>query len=163
MSVVDDFRTIRPERPGVEDSDLPVFTPSPHAEPVRLVTSTARPTAPWVDPVLQQARALLTIQPNWNGHGAPAVEPKLVLAALEELSTFMPAEAAPPAVGPTATGGVQFEWHAGGWDIEVEVVPDGHAEAWGEHRDSGEYWEGNLPEVREQLIVSLKRLSFEAR
>jgi hypothetical protein len=162
VSVVDDFKTVRQERPGIEDSDLQIFAPAPRDEPVRLVRSMTHPTAPWVDQVLHQARALVSIRPNWNGHGAPAIDPQVVLAALEELSTFMPADAVSPVVGPTACGGVQFEWHAGGWDVEVEVVSDGHTEAWGEHRSSGECWEGTLPGVREQLIVSLKRLSLEA-
>lgn len=163
MSMIDGFRTVRPEGPGVEESDLPFFAPSLRAAPVRIVRSSPGPAPAWVDHVLRQARDLLTTRPDWNGHGAPAIEPELVLVALEELATFMPADAIPPVVGPTVAGGVQFEWHAGGWDVEVEILGEGHTEAWGEQRESGEYWEGELSAVRERLVASLERLSFDAR
>lgn len=31
-----------------------------------------------------------------------------------------------PSVVPTSNGGVQFEWHRMGWDVEVEIHADGH-------------------------------------
>jgi hypothetical protein len=38
---------------------------------------------------------------------------------------------------PTPAGGLQFEWHANGWDVEIEVSPDGTPEFWAHHKGSG--------------------------
>jgi len=35
-----------------------------------------------------------------------------------------------PAMVPMSNGGVQLEWHYGGWDIELYVEPDGETSIW---------------------------------
>lgn len=74
----------------------------------------------------------------------------------------MPTSVATPAVAPTTAGGVQFEWHQGGWDIEVEVLPNGRAVAWGENISTHETFHGSVEESREDLALSLKRLTANA-
>lgn len=64
-----------------------------------------------VDPAHQAALAAL--QSDWDGYGAAPLtyEAKKVIEGMS--------------VVPTNSGGVQFEWHTEGWDVEVEFDPDG--------------------------------------
>ena len=45
-------------------------------------------------------------------------------------------------MAPTPEGGLQFEWHEGGWDVEIEVEPDGTVETWGRHLHNGATFDG---------------------
>ena len=57
------------------------------------------------------------LKDNWDSYGGKATTAESV-----EVAKIM---ASPPQVVPTPEGGVQFEWHKGGWSIEVEIAPDG--------------------------------------
>lgn len=48
-------------------------------------------------------------------------QPEAVRRALGEVVRFMGVDTPTPCVVPTLDGGVQFVWHKGGWDVEVEV------------------------------------------
>lgn len=55
--------------------------------------------------------------PNWDGYGAPptsksAIETARCLAGV-----------------PLPNGGLQIELHAHGWDVEIEISPDGHIDS----------------------------------
>lgn len=63
--------------------------------------------------------------------------------ALLELRRFMAIESPTPSVVPTFDGGVQFVWHKGGWDIEVEVG-EKETMVWARRRDGGDSWGGSL-------------------
>lgn len=71
-----------------------------------------------LDARLDQIAAL---EPNWDGHGAPAVEGAL-LRAVRAWGQSMPgwAFAPPPAVVPLSSGGVQLEWRAADRLLELE-------------------------------------------
>lgn len=112
--------------------------------------------------VIDRLRSISELTDDWDGYGSPAPEPQTLIAALEVLRQFMPTSVATPAVAPTTAGGVQFEWHQGGWDIEVEVLPDGHAVAWGENISTQETFHGSVEESREDLVLHLKQLTSNA-
>lgn len=78
---------------------------------------------------------LCDLEDDWDGDGSPAPDDSTLGASLRVLHRLMACIASPPSVGATAEGGLQFEWHEGGWDIEVEVQPDGNTIAWGQEVD----------------------------
>ena len=68
---------------------------------------------------------LNNLQPNWDSYGGlhPTQEAISVAKGLANALLSL------PHVVPVATGGVQLEWHVAGFDIEIEVGPDGSCEA----------------------------------
>jgi len=69
-------------------------------------------------------------QPNWDSYGSAPVTD----AALEAAEQLYRRFEAVPTVG----GGVQLEVHSHGWDIEIEVGPDG--------QPAGAYFQGPPPD-----------------
>ena len=71
-----------------------------------------------LDAQLDQVAAL---RPNWDGHGAPAIDPDRV-AAVRAWGQTMPgwAFAPAPSAVPLSSGAVQLEWHDGGRVLELE-------------------------------------------
>lgn len=114
----------------------------------------------WIRPVVNRLQASLALQPDWDGYGSVPPSVDTLVAALEVLQHLMGPAVVVPAVAPTPTGGVQFEWHRGGWDIEVEVLPTGGTVAWGENLATGEAFHGSIDEAREELVLNLKRISL---
>jgi len=67
-------------------------------------------------------KRIRTLEANWDTYGAPAINP-LSIALAETIRTKVQ-------FVPTSKGGVQAEWHVNGFDIEIEIGPDGSMEAW---------------------------------
>lgn len=134
------------------------------ARPQRRVSVTASTGTPadWLRPIVERFQALASLTEDWDGYGSPAPDRHTLINALDVLQRFMLATIAVPAVAPTPTGGVQFEWHQGGWDIEVEVTPSGQAIAWGENVTTGESFHGTVDEARIVLVRTLQRVSMAA-
>lgn len=61
----------------------------------------------------EKIAALAALEEGWDSYGAAPV----TQAALDVVRCI--------AVVPTVNGGVQVEWHANGWEVEIEVDPDG--------------------------------------
>ena len=89
------------------------------------------------------------------GRSEEAVPEQVLVDALYALMQFLPADATAPAVAPTGNGGVQFEWHRGGWDVEVEFH-DGDAHAWMENLGTGERWSGALTDRLDDLRATMR-------
>ena len=70
---------------------------------------------------LRRAVHLLALPENWDSYGAPKITSSAVDAALR----LRAALATEPAMVPTSKGGVQLEWHDRGFDVELELLPDG--------------------------------------
>ena len=64
-----------------------------------------------------QFDSLLDLKAGWDSYGAKPINPSAVAAAKNFLRMVQ--------VVPTNKGGVQFEWHCYGVDVEVEFGPDG--------------------------------------
>lgn len=111
--------------------------------------------------IVERFEALKALTDDWDGYGSPAPAVDTLIDALNVLRRFMPGSVAVPAVAPTTVGGIQFEWHRGGWDIEVEVTPSGHAIAWGENLSTGESFHGTIDEAREDLVETLNRVAAD--
>ena len=64
---------------------------------------------------------LLTLKENWDSYGAPIISKIAVDAALQLRKVL----AAVPSFVPMSNGGVQIEWHSSGFDVELEIQPNG--------------------------------------
>ena len=59
------------------------------------------------------AGRLLALKPNWDSYGAPRIS-RDAISTIEHFATV-----------PCSDGGIQLEIHRNGFDIEIEVGPDG--------------------------------------
>lgn len=132
------------------------------SQPPRVSVSSRVGASCWVIPVLNRLEAMSKLTDDWDGYGSPAPKEQTLVLSLKVLGQFAPTSVATPAVAPTTAGGVQFEWHQGGWDVEVEVFPDGRAVAWGENHRTHETFYGSVEESRADLALCLKQLTANA-
>ena len=76
------------------------------------------------DPVATAINELAKLPHGWNSYDSPPMTEAALLSArkiAEALRTLVH-------VSPVPGGGIQFEWHGGGADIEIEVMPNGSVE-----------------------------------
>jgi hypothetical protein len=125
------------------------------------VVSGSQELPDWVLPVLERLQDLAKLGPNWSGEPSTIFGPSLAIKAVTEvLSLVMPADGGPvPHVFPTIDGGLQFEWHRGGWDVELSLSPLGDAWVDASSVDGRDEWEGPFSDVREDLKIVLKSIA----
>lgn len=58
---------------------------------------------------------------NWNSYGASPIDVELAAYSIELLFDFLNDQDPLPSIVPTSRGGVMFEWHTRGVDLEVDV------------------------------------------
>jgi hypothetical protein len=77
----------------------------------------------WFQRALEQVRAIAALPPDWDGDGAPALDPKLVHAGESFLyRLWKTGFVSKPHINPTRRGGIQFEWETGNRSFEVEII-----------------------------------------
>lgn len=109
------------------------MTPRPHSRfgPPTHGTLTVRVSGqllerPWFPETLNRLLELLSLGDNWNGYGESAVHTSSVKRAVNVLDA-VGSEGPRPGVVPTSAGGIQLEWVGNGFEIEVEIPPNGAA------------------------------------
>jgi hypothetical protein len=74
----------------------------------------------FADAINTRLDELSRLQPNWDGYGAPTIDPR-ILAATRTFVRSLPAPLAlHPRIVPLSPGNLQFEWHAGTKILELE-------------------------------------------
>lgn len=68
---------------------------------------------------------LLQLPQGWDGHRAKPVTERAAIAAMGVLFAVANDRSLSPQVVPLPDGGIQLEWHAGGYSIEIEVNGSG--------------------------------------
>lgn len=111
----------------------------------------------WLAGVLQRMRAVGELTDGWDGEGARSPTSAALTSALHVLGRFMGRDSTTPAVVPTPEGGVQFEWHDAGWDVQVEIGPSGLADAWGENFARGVTFSGDVGD--DELRLAIKEIT----
>jgi hypothetical protein len=100
----------------------------------------------WLGPTLSALADILKLKEGWDSYGAPPIDPRCVMAALDFLrhDDCMQKDTPTPHVTPTSCGGLQLEWNTNGIALEVEFYPNGkvgclyETEEWGESFDDGD-------------------------
>ena len=97
------------------------------APPPTLIISPRLAGLRWFDQTFSQLTGFLSLGENWNGYGEHPIHGSAVKRAVAVLDAVCP-DAPAPYVVPMSDGGVQIEWAAGGFEVEVEVPPTGPAQ-----------------------------------
>jgi len=126
--------------------------------PTPMATVVCREETQWLPLIIERLNELVALPQGWGGPATEPPTPSVALACLEALNRFMPRAVAVPAILPTPEGGIQFEWHCGGWDLEVEFSSDGSGEFWGKDHVGQQDISGPV-DLYEDLTLALKTLS----
>lgn len=78
------------------------------------------PLHAWHEPTLASLQRVLNLPRNWDSYGARTIDPATVYQAIQLIFPMLGPRTPTPAVVPTSCGGVQFEWHTRGIDLEIE-------------------------------------------
>jgi hypothetical protein len=107
-----------------------------------------------VQSALESIRALA---PNWDGYGAPAIQPAVIDAAKSFIAE-LPENLAPrPRVVPMANGTLQLEWHQGPKSLELEFESPSSIRYLQWHPEQGVEEEDSFPIANVQTAVELIR------
>lgn len=87
----------------------------------RLTIDTEGERPAWFKRTVDRLNDFLRLPEDWDGYGAKPVNPRCVLEALRLVLDIIRADTPAPSFVPLALGGIQFEWHENGIDLEVEV------------------------------------------
>jgi hypothetical protein len=74
----------------------------------------------FVTGVQQSIEGLRQLTKNWDGYGAPAIDPKVIDSAKRFIASLPSNLAFRPVVVPTSCGTLQLEWHEGSKSLELE-------------------------------------------
>ena len=62
------------------------------------------------------------MQPGWDGHQGKPVDPATAFYSFRLVEGLLARPGIPqPSITPLSYGGLVFEWHRKGWDIEIEI------------------------------------------
>ena len=75
----------------------------------------------FVDGVQAAIESLRTLTPDWDGYGAPVIDPRFIDAAKCFIASLPDNPAFRPLVVPTSNGSLQLEWHEGPKSLEFGV------------------------------------------
>jgi len=111
---------------------LPIYAPPKYSRWITLSCGCVHPagvtmcpihdvSSPPTDAAQLAAVKLLALKENWDSYGAPIISKIAVDAALQLRNVL----ATVPSFVPMSNGGVQIEWHSRGFDVELEIQPNG--------------------------------------
>lgn len=81
--------------------------------------------APWIEELAGRFQKLRSLDRGWDGHSASPIDADILIQAWRWLRKLSRAIRVPPSVVPTIAGGLAFEWHRPGMDLEIELSPAG--------------------------------------
>src|SRR5262249_10976718 len=141
----------------IRDSGRPDQDPNARSFPSEQANSliVGRDPADWACHVQADIRALAALEPNWDGYGAPAIDPA-VIAAVAAFVAKLPGNLPPrPRVVPMSNGTLQLEWHAGAKALELEFESPHSIRYLRWSPDEGIEEEGSLPATDLESLVNL--------
>lgn len=125
----------------------------------QLVIDVPGPLQSWVAPTLDSLRLLLALPPGWDSYGARPIDPACVRAAIDVAFALLNERTPAPVVVPTSSGGVQFEWHTRGIDLEIEVRSPSRISACFEDQRTQTSWDAEQLHDFSRLRDALRELA----
>lgn len=124
---------------------------------VELTGSGYEPSSLWR--VLESIQNLTRLPRGWDSYGSQPLDARAVRRSFGLLPLLLKDETPEPNAIPTRDGGLQFEWHRRGIDLEVTVRPSGPVSYYFADAGTGEEqeWNGNLG--RQAIAPILARIS----
>lgn len=139
----------------VEKYPLKVEVQLPNGANPRIELESDRPWPLWSRSSISKMIEFLALEPNWDSYGAHPVELAAINHAITLLFSVVDEDTPAPAVVPTPAGGVQFEWHTRGHDIEVAVDSQGAVQFVIDEDQDG----GPLLHVEPRIVEAVKVIS----
>lgn len=113
------------------------------------IPSPRRVEPDWIDAVNEVIDDLSKLKEDWDSYRARPIQASAVQAAKRLLADSASLNTPRPKVGPTCLGGVQIEWHRKGYDVEIDVGPEGAVSAFIQHVPSDQVlWDGRVDDLR---------------
>jgi hypothetical protein len=81
----------------------------------------SEPPPAWSRDLLAGISKLGELEEGWDSYGARPVDPNCAVAAVGLLFFLLGPNTPKPYIVPTNRGGLQFEWHRNGIDLEIEI------------------------------------------
>lgn len=75
----------------------------------------------WLRPVIERLKDVVALPAGWDSYEARSVRPESIEHALQALVAVMSDESELPWIVPLPSGGIQLEWHADNFDIEIAL------------------------------------------
>jgi hypothetical protein len=75
----------------------------------------------WFTPILDKICELGELPADWDSYGAMQIDPETAAFAIGLLLSVLKSTDPLPTVVPTSRGGLMFEWHDGGIDLEIDI------------------------------------------
>lgn len=113
----------------------------------------------WSHDLVMRIGQLGELTRGWDSHGALPVDPRCAESAVRFLLSVLDASIPKPFVVPTVQGGIQFEWHRAGVDLEVEIRSPAGFRVYFADEHTGEESEATLSANLLPLVPLLARLS----
>lgn len=110
--------------------------------------------------VMARVKRLAELATNWDSYGAQPLSPVAVKKGLSILPSLLVDEVITPTVVPSRDGGLQFEWHRLGIDVEMKIPPVGPESYYLADASAGTEleWEGSdNPDAIRSALARLSR------
>jgi len=107
---------------GSAQPDVPAFP--------RFAAHFQAPTVAWQAGALAKLIALSNMRENWDGYGAQQLRRDTAFFALDVLHGVMSPRTPIPQIVPSASGGVQLEWHTRDIDLEITISKPLECDFW---------------------------------
>jgi hypothetical protein len=124
---------------------------------IRLLGNGSEPTSFWK--VLCGFRDLASLPANWDSYGSRPLSVSAVKRSFNLLPQLLAPSAPEPVMVPTSDGGVQFEWHRSGIDVEIRVPQQGPVSFLVADASTGQEVEGEGNLDLQTIREALERLS----
>jgi len=108
--------------------------------------------------VENELNRLVELPQGWDGRHAAQITNEAVQTTVDLLPAISDEQSVPPQFFPLPDGGIQFEWHVGGNDIEIEVDGGGEAHAVAVTADDNILFEGEIAIDQTRSLFAIRHL-----
>lgn len=111
----------------------------------------------WVSISVDRLRYVASLPPNWAGGRCARVDSRLLPVAFRIIAEVVPSRPEyVPQVVPTVQGGLQLEWHLGGFDLEVSIDATGEVFVDYCTADESNCWDGRYSDLHLKVARILR-------